>query len=118
MGFFKDEKMEKVIGTLSSGLEEAMSKLNKNGGFIDEWSFDEDGNILLFQKFNCGCSKILNKINIEIEKEKIEVIKEREFINQVEDMLLEISLQSNYDNLLFNINDYKKLIKECSECKE
>ena len=116
MGYFQGKKLTKTLKNMEDGLVKAMANLDKKGGLINAWSFDEKGDILLFQEFECGCKKLINKIELNISKKEIAVLEEEEFVLQIEDMLLEINDSKGYDNLLFNIKDYQKIKSKCDKC--
>lgn len=117
MGYFREKDWVRVMKTIDSTLEEAVKSLNPNGGLINKWAFDENGDILLFQEYPCGCNKIISKIPLEIKKSEIGVIKEEEFVMQMEDMLLEVNFAKSYDNLLFNVQDLNTISMSCEKCE-
>lgn len=116
MGYFQGKKLTKIVKNMEDGLVGAMANLDKKGGLINAWSFDEKGDVLLFQEFECGCKKLVSKIELSISKKEIGVLEEEEFTLQVEDMLLEINDSKGYDNLLFNIKNYQDIKSKCDKC--
>lgn len=117
MGYFKGKKLLTVTENMERGLNEAMSLLDKDGMYINAWSFDDSGNVILFQEMNCGCYKELNKIELGINKKQLDVLSEEEFVLQVEDLLLEVNDSKGYDNLLFNIKDKSEMQFLCEKCR-
>lgn len=116
MGYFKEKDLVRVIKTIDTSLDEATKSLNPNGGLINKWAFDESGDILLFQEYPCGCNKLISKIPLDIKQAEIEVIKEEEFVMQMEDILLEVNFSKSYEHLLFNVRDKDTISESCEIC--
>lgn len=117
MGYFKDKKLEKVTISVENSLVSAMELLDPKGDLINAWSFDEKGDVILYQVFSCGCNKEISRISLDIPKNELGILQEEEFALQVEDILLEVNDKKGYDNLLFNVSDYKTLRNSCEKCK-
>lgn len=116
MGYFKEKDLVRVMKTIDTSLDEATKLLNPNGGLINKWAFDESGDILLFQEYPCGCNKLISKIPLDIKQAEIEVIKEEEFVMQMEDILLEVNFSKSYEHLLFNVRDRDTISESCEIC--
>lgn len=120
MGYLQNDRMKIAVNNMEEGLLNAMSNLDSDGGLINTWAFDEVGNIVLFQELNCGCKKAINKIDIGLTSEDIEenfIIKDDEFIGQIEDLLLEVNYKHDFDNLLFNEKEINSIKQCCQPCK-
>lgn len=117
MGYFKDDKFMEVLRNIDIELECAMKSLSQEGGLINKWAFDSNGDVVLFQEFPCGCNKSVGKIQLDIKREELDVIKEEEFVMQVEDILLEVNFSKAYDNLLFNVKDINTIRTFCEKCE-
>lgn len=118
MGYLKDDRLKTAMINMENGLLEAMCLLDVNGGFINTWSFDTEGKITLFQDMDCGCKRLLNKIDIglNVEDKEIKITDNDEFIEQVEDLLLEINYKHDLENFLFNEKDIFSIKQICDNC--
>lgn len=118
MGYLRDDRLKNAMINMEDGLFKAMCILDTSGGLIDTWSFDNDGKINLFQDRDCGCKRFLNKIDIGLNSEDINngIIKDEEFIEQIEDLLLEVNYKHNLDNFLFNSRDIFSITQSCEIC--
>lgn len=119
MGYLKDDRFKLAVNNIEDGILEAMTLLSSNGSFINTWAFDNEGNISLFQDMNCGCKRFLNKINIGLTSEEIKnkITEDDEFIEQTEDLLLEVNYKHNLENFLFNIKDIFSIKQVCNICE-
>lgn len=118
MGYLKEDRLNNAMINIEKGLLDAMCLLNVDGGLINTWSFDENGKVVLFQDMDCGCKRFLNKIDIGLNSDDINknITTDEEFIEQVEDLLLEINYKHELENFLFNSKDIFSVKQFCDIC--
>lgn len=116
MGYFKDKQLNAVMEKVDKALVEGVKNLKPKGGLINYWTFSDKGDILLLQELECGCKNIVSTVELNIDKNELDVINEEEFILQMEDILLEVNDLKSYDNLLFNIKNLSEVKMNCDIC--
>lgn len=116
MGYYKGKDFFELKEKFRKAIGDSMELSEDGITLIDEWAFNEDGDIVFIHKKDCGCSVDVGKVDMGLKGAP--VLNEEEFILQIEDILLEVDDEEGNSNFLFYIDNYNKLYRECSECKK